>query len=100
MTLKNCYTCRKGDFYPPQPATAFDPADEAFFWCEPVGITNSDEIDRDFACEDWDPRSGCYSRDSDLYDNLAENTSPDHAQRRMPEMVEAGVTSCGLALVI
>ena len=37
---------------------------------------------------------------ADVYDNLAAQTSPQHARQRTPEMVKAGVTSCGVALVL
>lgn len=92
--IHNCYTCKLPDFHASCPATRTEPAVPAYFECELHGCTGADEVDGEFQCPDW-LRNG-----HDLYDELAQQTSPDHARRRQPAMVEAGITSCGLALVI
>jgi len=99
MTLKNCYTCRRPEYHAPIRASSEGPGEPAYFECEPLGCTGVDEIDEEgdeFECFDWQPLKA----ERDVYDNLAANTSPEHARQRMPEMVRAGVTSCGLALVL
>jgi len=100
MTPKNCYKCRRPEYHASCRATRTEPAEPAWFKCPLHGNIGADEIDGEFECADWQPQEGhpMIKHRADLYDRLAENTSPDHAQRQQPAMVRAGVSSCGLAL--
>lgn len=93
MIVCNCYICRLPVFHISRGASSEGPAEPAWFDSPIHGHIGSDEVDEPLECPDWQPKP-------DLYDQLAENTSPEHARLRQPEMVRAGVTSQGIMLTL
>ena len=104
--MNNCYDCQRPEYHAGIRASSEGPAITGWFDCPLHGILSADDVDGEFQCPDCQPASNLLAaawrlrNGRDVYDNLAAQTSEDHAQRRQPEMVKAGVTSAGVMLAL